>query len=75
MYSIKSNDTRINTAYGRIAKGWPFDERLVPYSVSFMKQIIKYFEEKEDFEKCQKVLDVIERNDHEKGYAQWTQTI
>lgn len=75
MYAIKSHDTRINCAYERIAKGWPFDERLVPYDVSFLKEIIKYFEEKEDFEKCQTVMSTLESKDHEKGYEKWKQTI
>jgi|LauGreDrversion4_2_1035121.scaffolds.fasta_scaffold73803_4 hypothetical protein len=75
MYTIKSNDTRINTAFERISKGISFDEKLVPYSIIFLNEIIKYFEDKEDFEKCQTVMDALNDKTHEKAYTKWTQNI
>ncbi len=75
MYTIKSKDTRMHEAYDRIADGKPFDEKLMPYTITFLKDMIKYFEEREDFERCQTILRTLEEKDHEKGYTKWRQTI
>lgn len=75
MYTIKSYDTKINTAFERISKGFSFDEKLIPYSINLLNEIIKYFEDREDFEKCQIVMNALEDKIHEKAYTKWTQNI
>ena len=75
MYTIKSNDTRMHEAYDRISNGKPFDEKLIPYTVNFLRDMIKYFEEREDFERCHKIMQAIDNKDHENGWGKWRQTI
>lgn len=72
MYTIKSHDTRINTAFERISDGKLLDDELKPYTRQFIEEIIKYFETREDYEKCQTLKDVIGNMDHEKNYNRWT---
>ena len=72
MYTIKSHDTRINTAFDRISDGKLLDDELKPYTRQFIEEIIKYFETREEYEKCQTLKDVLENMDHEKNYNRWT---
>jgi hypothetical protein len=73
MYTIKSHDTRVNTAFERMCKGYMHDETLIPYTPKFIKDAILYFEEREEYEKCQKLKDKLLIVDHEKNYTKWTQ--
>ena len=72
MYTIKSHDTRINTAFERISDGKLLDDELKPYTRKFIEEIIQYFETREEYEKCQTLKDVLENMDHKKNYNRWT---
>jgi len=72
MYTIKSHDTHINTAFERISDGKLLDDELKPYTRQFIEEIIKYFETREDYEKCQTLKDALENMDHEKNYNRCT---
>jgi hypothetical protein len=68
MTTIHSYDFLINNSYDRIKKGKHFDEKLKPYTKEFTKDMIQYFELKEEFEKCQTLQKFNDRFDHEKNY-------
>lgn len=68
MYTIKSNDTRMYNTVDRLSNGWMHDDELLPYTKKFLKNVLDYFEVIEDYEKCQIILDAINRLDHENNY-------
>ena len=68
MTTIHSYDFLINNSYDRIKEGKLFDEKLKPYTKEFIKDMIQYFELKEEFEKCQNLKKFNDRFDHEKNY-------
>lgn len=68
MTTIRSYDFLINNSYDRINEGKHFDEKLKPYTKEFIKDMIQYFELKEEFEKCQTLKRFNDRFDHEKNY-------
>lgn len=68
MTTIRSYDFLINNSYDRIKEGKHFDEKLKPYTKEFIKDMIQYFELKEEFEKCQIIQKFNDRFDHEKNY-------
>jgi hypothetical protein len=55
----------MNEVYDRVSKNKPFDDKLKPYTKSQIKKVLKHFEDKEDYEKCQVLSDFInERFNH-----------
>lgn len=67
-------DNMMNDCYDRIAQigqiNQPFDDKFKPYTKEFIKKVVKYFEEKEEYEKCKTLKDFINiRFDHERGYT------
>lgn len=46
-----------NEVYSRIISNMPYGKNLKPYSSNLIKKIIKIFEELEDYEKCQVLLN------------------
>lgn len=71
MYTIKSNDTRMYTAYERISKGTYLDNELKPYTRKFIKEVIDYFEKKEEYEKCTTLQKALSDIEHEKNFTRW----
>ena len=59
----------MNEVYDRVYKNKPFDDKLKPYKRSQIKKVLKYFEDKEDYEKCQVLSDFINKNfNHKLNY-------
>ena len=55
--------------YERISQNKPFDTSLKPYKESQVKDVLDYFEEREDYEKCQVISNFInERFNHDINY-------
>ena len=65
---LHSYDFLINNSFNRIISGKPYDERLKPYPLDFIEEMISYFKSKEEYEKCQILLKIKETFDHENGF-------
>lgn len=67
---LKSYSYLMNSSYERIAGGKSYDISFKPYEKKFVNKMIKYFEEYEEYEKCDLLMKFInDRFDHEKNYA------
>jgi hypothetical protein len=49
----------MNEVYNRISQNKPFDKNLKPYKKSYIDEVLEYFEDREDYEKCQILSDFI----------------
>ena len=47
--------------YIRVSENKPFDNNLKPYKESQIRDLLKYFEDKEDYEKCQVISDFLNK--------------
>ena len=66
---LRSYDNLIIGNWIRIFSGKHFDENFQPYTQDFIKEIIQYFQSREEYEKCQFLKEYISnRFDHEKNY-------
>jgi len=66
---IHSYDYLMNDAFDRIKSGKHYDEKFKPYNEEFVKKIVYYFENKEEYEKCKTLIDFINiRFNHDKNY-------
>jgi hypothetical protein len=66
---IKSYSYLMNSSYERIAKGKGYDISFKPYEKKFISKMIQYFEDIEEYEKCQVLVNFMNnRFDHEKNY-------
>jgi hypothetical protein len=56
----------MNSTLDRIKCGVYFDENLKPYKKDFLEMVLNFFQEKERYEECTVIRDVIKnRFDHE----------
>jgi hypothetical protein len=65
---LHSYDYLINNSFSRIKNNKPFDEKLKPYTIEFIDEMLLYFKTKEEYEKCQFLLDFKEKLNHENGF-------
>lgn len=66
---LRTLNSFMNEIYNRISQNKPFDVKLKPYKESQIKEVLEYFEDKEDYEKCQVLSDFInERFNHITNY-------
>ncbi len=64
---LKSYDYLIESNLERVKLGKLFDNKMVPYTKEFLSKILIYLEERERFEDCQFISNLIKtRFDHEK---------
>ena len=56
---LRTLNSFMNEVYDRVSKNKPFDTNLKPDKESQIKEVLEYFEEKEDYEKCQVLSDFI----------------
>lgn len=61
LLKLKYLSSFMNEVYDRVSKNKPFDSKLKPYKESLIKDVLNYFEEKEDYEKCQILSDFINK--------------
>lgn len=61
MIKLKTKDSYLKEIYQRISENKPFDKNLKPYKESLIRDTLLYFEEKEDYEKCQVISDFINK--------------
>lgn len=58
---LKTVNSLMNEVYDRISKNKPFDNNLNTYKESQIKEVLDYFQKKEDYEKCQIISDFINK--------------
>lgn len=75
MYTIKSHDTLMHTTFERISKGIYYDEKLLPFDKTFIEEVIKYFRDIEEYEKCEILLSTISELNHDTNFHKWRQMI
>ncbi len=69
IYKIHSWDFKINEAYTRISLGVYFDKNLKPYTKEFLFEIMNHFSGIEEFEKCIKIKNMIDKRfNHDLNY-------
>lgn len=69
MIKLKTKDSYLKEIYQRISENKPFDKNLKPYKEDLLRETLLYFQEKEDYEKCQVLSDFIsQRFNHITNY-------
>lgn len=69
MIRLKTIDSVMFEIHQRIISNKPFDKDLKPYSKEKIENVIRFFEEKEDYEKCHDLSIYIKnRFNHEVEY-------
>lgn len=56
---LRTLNSLMNEIYERVSQNKPFDSNLRPYKESQIKDVLDYFEEREDYEKCQVLSDFL----------------
>lgn len=58
---LKTLNSFMCEVYERISLNKPFDTNLKPYKESLIKEVLEYFENKEEFEKCQVISSYLNK--------------
>lgn len=67
--TLHSYDYLMNIDFKRMCEGKHYNLNFEPYTEDFTKKMIKYFERKEEYEKCAKLVEFKnKRFDHEENY-------
>lgn len=61
MIKLKTLDSVMIEVYDRIIVNKPFDKNLKPYTKESLEKTLKFFERKEDYEKCQVIFNFINK--------------
>jgi len=51
----------MNEVYQRISENKPFDINLKPYKEEQVREVLEYFEGREDYEKCQVISNFLNK--------------
>ncbi len=63
---LKLVDTLMESTYERLVSGLYFDSNLKPYRQDFLEKILNYFQERERYEECVVIREIIKnRFNHE----------
>jgi len=66
---LRTLNSFMNEVYQRISENKPFDINLKPYKEEQIREVLEYFEDREDYEKCQVISNFInKRFNHIKNY-------
>lgn len=66
MMKLKLVDTLMESTYERLVSGLYFDSNLKPYRQDFLEKILNYFQERERYEECIVIREIIKnRFNHE----------
>ncbi len=66
---MKSYEYLMQDTFNRIKEGKITDENFKPYTEEFIKKILQYFENKEEYEKCKTISDFLNiRFNHDLNY-------
>ena len=73
MIKLKSYDFLMQSTFDRIKDGKIFDNKLKPYSQEFLEKILYYMEERERYEDCIILKNIINnRLNHDNNYKNLT---
>lgn len=73
MIKLKSYDFLMQSTFDRIKDGKLFDNKLKPYSQEFLEKILYYMEERERYEDCIILKNIINnRLNHDNNYKNLT---
>lgn len=64
----KSYKYLMNITWERISDGKEYDVNFKPYNKELLKNLIKFFEETEEYEKCAKAQQLLNKKEHENNY-------
>lgn len=65
----KSIESLMSDVYNRIVNNKPYDSELKIYTFSILRKVNRFYEEKEEYEKCIIITNFIkERKNHEKNF-------
>jgi hypothetical protein len=72
MIKLKSLDSKMDEIFNRLKDNKMYDLDLKPYSLDLLNKTLKFYEEKEDYEKCLIILDKSsKRFNHEQKYKKY----
>ena len=75
-FKVKGKDFIMEETFERINSNKHFNKNLIPYKEKLLIETLKFFEEKEDYEKCEIINNFIKnRFNHEVGYKLKKETI
>ena len=61
MIKLKTKDSYLREIYQRVYENKPFDINLKPYKESQIKEVLEYFEDREDYEKCHVISNFLNK--------------
>lgn len=61
MINLRSRGSLMNEIYTRVIQNKPFDRNLNLYKKELITEVLVYFEEKEEYEKCKELSDFIKK--------------
>jgi hypothetical protein len=68
-FKLKTLNSFMYEIYNRLSENKPFDNKLKPYKESKIKEVLEYFEQQEDYEKCKIISDFLnKRFNHIQNY-------
>ena len=69
MMKLKSYDFLMQSTFDRVLGGKLFDNNFKPYSQDFLEKILKYLEDRERYEDCCILKEIISnRSNHDNNY-------
>lgn len=69
MMKLKSYDFLMQSTFDRIRVGKLFDTNFKPYSQDFLEKVLKYLQDKERYEDCSILQELIsKRYNHDNNY-------
>jgi hypothetical protein len=58
---LRTLNSFMEEVYKRVSENKPFDFNLKPYKESQIREVLEYFEDREDYEKCQVISDFLNK--------------
>ena len=58
---LRTLNSFMNEVYQRISENKPFDINLKPYKEEQIREVLEYFEDREDYEKCQVISNFLNK--------------
>ena len=66
---MKGYEYLMDSTYDRVKKKKLHDENFKPYKIEYLEKVLYFFEEREEFEKCIDLRDLIKSKlEHDKNY-------
>lgn len=66
---LHTYDYLMNVTLVRVTSGKLYDRNLKPYTLKFLNEVLSYFEDKEEYEKCKTLSEIVNKRSHDHGYT------